>query len=133
LLNKEGKMATIKKTSRWSDWYNAYTTHRGAIKTTIIMALAAAVIAMALHAVGPKRRSKEINYYMQSVRVDGAYYEVFTGVFHHRLGRVWHRKLSIYRGVMALLLEQEVEAKQVLKNVNLYDQKKRKEWQQQDE
>ena len=127
-------MATIKKTSRWLDWYNAYIMHRGAIKTIIIMALAAAVIAMALHVVGPKSRSKEINYYTQSVRADRGCYEVFTGVFHHHFGRIWHRKLSMYRGdVMALLLEQEVEAKQVLKNVNLYDQKKRKEWQQQDE
>jgi len=67
--------------------------------------------------------NKKINYYTQNVRINGPFYEVFTGVFHHRFGRVWHEKQSVLgEETIFILIKQKFTAEHMLKNLNLYDQ-----------
>lgn len=75
-----------------------------------------------------KSEDKKTNYYMQNVniRTDSLFYDVFTGVFHHRFGRIWHESTIALGGkeVIDVLMKQGLEAERVLKDLNLYDQKK---------
>lgn len=68
------------------------------------------------------KKSKKINYYTQNVRINEPFYEVFTGVFHHRFGRVWHEKQSVLgKNTISALVKQKFIAEHMLKNLNLYD------------
>lgn len=103
----------------------------------VVIAFIACIVAM-VSGVGEK--SRKVNYYTQYVRIDEVpkgdsryfyahsveRYEVFTGVFHHSFGRVWHRKQLVFgEDVMATLTNQEVDAKRILLKLNSYDRKKK--------